>query len=288
VDIITNYKNYLKARRLAVSTQKTYTSEFTAFLIYFRGEDYRYISKDRIIEYLARLYDLGYSPSKVNQAINAIKFYKEKVLHQQRQTYFLMRPKRKKFMPNILPQEVMFKALNAPRNLKHTALLHFIYDNGLRISECRNMLLANLSTHGKTPYITVRETKHDGGRVIGLSENTLILLKRYYAVYKPQEYLFEGSAKGQQISKTTIRNILNAALKKVGVEGRFRVHDLRHNFATHCLENGTNIYHLSKILGHKSVQTTEKYYAHLLPENVVINRPEQPKQTKVIQFRKSA
>lgn len=89
---------------MAENTQKVYLGEFKQFVEHFKGEDYRYISHDRIVEYLARLYDAGYSPSKVNQAINAIKFYKEKLLGQKRQTYFLKRPRSKKFLPTILPQ----------------------------------------------------------------------------------------------------------------------------------------------------------------------------------------
>lgn len=288
VKLITKYEYYLKARRMAVSTQKTYMAEFKAFLRYFSGEDYRYISRDNIIKYLAHLYDMGYSASKVNQAINAIKFYKEKVLGQKRQTYFLKRPRRKKFLPNILSIDQMFDVINSPGNLKHHTILFVLYDNGLRKGELINLKLQDVRTKTDNPHIIIREAKYNSSRIIYLSDECLHKIKRYYRKYKPQTYLFEGAVRGECISGTTIANVLKRALRKQGITERLRVHDLRHNFATHCLMNGTDIYHLSKVLGHKSVETTEKYYAHLLPNHVTIKRPQPPKETPVIHLKKAS
>lgn len=287
MDIITNYQNHLKAKCLARSTQATYLSEFRKFAEFFKGEDYRYVSKEKIVGYLAHLYDLGCSPSKVNQAINAIKFYKERVLGQKRQTYFLKRPRRGKFMPCILSQEQMFAVVNSPDNLKHRTLLFVMYDNGLRKSELINLRLSDVRTLVEHPHIIVRDSKHHGSRTIYLSDECLERIRAYYRAFKPEVYLFEGAVAGAAISETTITNILKNALRSQRVRQRFRVHDLRHNFATHCLLNGTDIYHLSKVLGHRSVETTQKYYAHLLPDQVVIRRPQPQKTCKVIPIRKA-
>lgn len=279
MDIITNYQNHL--RPMALNTQKVYVAEFKQFVEHFKGEDYRYISHDKIVEYLAGLYDAGYSPSKVNQAINAIKFYKEKVLGQKRQTYFLKRPRSKKFLPTILPQQQMFDVIDSPQNKKHSTLLFTIYDNGLRISEIINLKLTDVITKNGDPHIIIRDSKYNNTRTLYISEDCVERIKAYYRQFKPRVYLFEGAAPGEPISDTTIANILKQALRKQGVRKRFRVHDLRHNFATHCLLNGTDIYQLSLFLGHKSVATTEKYYAHLLPHHVKINRPVFKKETPV-------
>lgn len=282
--LITNYTNHLKP--LAKNTQLVYLSEFKAFVKYFDGEDYRYISRDKIIEYLARLYDCGYSSSKINQAINAIKFYKEKILGQKRTTYFLKRPRMQKFIPNIISPEQMKLVIETPTNLKHRTLLFMIYDNGLRRGELINLKLSDLNTKCLNPYFVVRNAKQGGDRVIYFSDECLKRLKIYYKQFKPKQYLFEGQYTGRPISETTISNVLKNALKKNNIKGRFRVHDLRHNFATHCLIAGTDIYHLSKILGHKKVETTQKYYAHLLPNQVVIKRPStQIKEARIIQLK---
>ena len=241
--------------------------------IYFKGEDYRYISRDSIIEYLARLYDQGYSASKINQAINAIKYFKEKVLGQKRQTYFLKRPRRSKFIPTILSPEQMQTVINAPKNLKHHTILFTIYDNGIRIGELINLRLADVRTRCKNPYIIIRAAKHNGDRVLYLSPQCLEKLQTYYRKFKPKTYLFEGATTGQPISKTTITKVLNKAVTMSRVTEHLRVHDLRHNFATHCLLAGTSIYDLSRQLGHKKVETTQKYYVHLLPNQIKIHRP---------------
>jgi site-specific recombinase XerD len=283
VEIITNYENHLKAFRYAENTMATYKCEFAAFLEYFKGEDYRYIPREKIIEYLARLYDLGYSGSKVNQAINAIKFYKEKVLRQKRATYFLKRPRRKKFIPPIISQDKMFEVIHSIRNMKHQSLIYTIYMNGLRISELRGLKLQDVRSKVEDPHIIIRNAKNDGKRLLYIDTDFVQKLRGYYLKYRPKVYLFEGAEPGEPISKTTIARILGKAMKSNGITERFRVHDLRHNFATHCLLNGTDIYALSKFLGHKSVETTEKYYAHLLPSEIKINRPRASQNsTKVI------
>lgn len=271
MDLITNYANHLKP--MAKNTQSVYLSEFKAFINYFAGEDYRYISRDKIIEYLARLYDLGFSPSKINQAINAIKFYKEKILGQKRTTYFLKRPRRKKFFPTILTPEQMQAVINSPKSLKQRTVLYFIYDNGLRISEALNLKLSDLITRCPEPHIKIRAAKHGGERVLYLSPEMVDKLQTYYHNFKPKVFLFEGQIPGTPYSKTSVNNCLQAALKKQKIKARFRVHDLRHNIATHCLLAGTDIYQLSKWLGHKRVETTQKYYAHLLPDQIKIYRP---------------
>ena len=287
MDIITSYQNHL--RPMAINTQKIYLCEFKKFVEHFKGEDYRYISHEKIVGYLATLYDAGFSPSKVNQAINAIKFYKEKVLGQKRQTYFIKRPRRNKFYPTILSQERMFAVVNSPRNLKHHTLLYMIYMNGLRRSEIINLKISDLITKTTDPYIIIREAKHGGSRLIYINADIVEKLKKYYRAFHPKTYVFEGAVAGEPISDTTIANILRQALRVNGVKEQFRVHDLRHNFATHCLLNGTDIYHLSKILGHRSVETTEKYYAHLLPNQVTIRRPQEKKAPEGrIVFMKSA
>lgn len=287
MELITSYQNHLKAHGMARSTQSTYVVEFRAFLAHFKGEDYRYIPREKIIGYLAYLYDRGCSPSKVNQTINAIKFYREKILGQSRQTYFIQRPRNRKFMPTILSQQQMFDVVNSPGNLKHRALLFTIYDNGLRKGELINLKLSDVRTKVEDPHIIIREAKYNSSRVIYLSDECLSMIRSYYRKFKPDVYLFEGAEAAQPISETTVTNILKQALKSQKIRQRFRVHDLRHNFATHCLQNGTDIYHLSKVLGHRSVKTTEKYYAHLLPNQVKIHRPQVKKECRVIQIRRA-
>jgi len=270
VNILENYTNYLVAQGLSFNTRKVYVSEFKSYINYFKRSDIRYISRDNIISYLRYLFDQGYSSGKVNQAINAIKFYKERVLREKRQTYFFKRPKQVKYLPNIISQIKMRDMIFSIPNTKHRAIIFVLYDNGLRISELINLRIMDVRTKCEHPHLIIRDSKGGKNRILPLSDECIEIIRCYYLEYKPKEYLFCGI--NGSYSKTSISKILKSACAKNEIKGRFRVHDLRHNFATHCLVNGTNIYHLSKYLGHKSVRTTEQTYAHLLPQNLEIKR----------------
>lgn len=200
------------------------------------------------------------------------------MLGKKRQNYFLKRPYQKRFNPTILSQEQMFAIVNSPKNIKHRTLLNTIYLNGLRRGELINLHLMDVRTKIEHPHLLIRNAKHNTSRELFIDEDFVELLKAYYRKYKPKTYLFECAGPNKPISATTIARILNKALKLQNIKQRFRVHDLRHNFATHCLINGTDIYDLSQFLGHKSVETTEKYYAHLRPDQIKINRPKTPHQ----------
>lgn len=271
---IEKYHLHMQAARLAPSTISVYLTEFKQYCVYFKERDIRYIKRDSILEYMKRLYDSGYSGSKVNQAINAIKFYKEKVLGEKKNTYFIKRPRQDKFIPTILPFETIQRIINAPSNLKHRTILFCIYHSALRISEAINLSLMDFRSKQKNPQLIIRKSKHRHSRIIPITEECVDLVRQYYLQYRPKTYLFEGAIKNKKISETTIRNILDKACRKCEIKENLRVHDLRHNFVTHCLQRGTSLHHISKFIGHKSTQTTEKYYAHLMPEDLVIIRPQ--------------
>lgn len=271
--VLDKYHLYLQAARMAPSTIKTYITEFKQYCRYFQGQDLRYIKRDSILEYIKRLYDLGYSPSKVNQAVNAIKFYKEKVLGEKRATYFIKRPRIEKFIPTILPFQTICKIINTPSNFKHRTILFCIYHNALRISEAINLTLMDFRSKQKNPQLIIRNSKHNSSGIVPLTKECVSMVRAYYLKYKPKKYLFEGATPGKKISRTTIRTILKQACEECNIIENLRVHDLRHNFVTHCLQQGTRLHHISKFIRHKNTQTTEKYYAHLLPEDLVIIRP---------------
>jgi site-specific recombinase XerD len=266
----------MKARRLAPSTQKTYFSEFKKYCEFFKIEeeniDVRYISRDEIIRYLAYIYDCGYSPSKVNQTINAIKFYKEQVLGQKRSTYFLKRPKHQKFIPTIQTPELMYNICMNTANLKHRAILFLFYDTGIRRGELLKLTLMDVRSKAENPHLIIKEAKHNSCRIVNMSEECVNLLNLYYSKYHPKHYLFEGDGQTGQYSATSIKNILDAACLREELGKPMRIHDLRHNYATHTMIAGTSMRDTQEQLGHKSYKTTEDYYLHILPEHRKIKR----------------
>ena len=286
MNTIQKFEMYMKANNLAETTKKIYRKEFADFRVYCNGADLRNINRDLITGYLARLYDMGCSDSKVNQVINAIKFWNEKVLGKKRQTYFIKRPFRDKFIPQIISPEQVQQLINNTRNIKHRTLLHLAYHHGLRISEVQKITIMDIKGKLDPPQLIIRKSKHGRSRVISLNETSLELMREYYRAKKPGLFLFEGEKENEMYSRTSMRRVLEKALKREKIAGRFRFHDLRHNFITHALMAGTNIYHLAKFVGHADPRTIVKTYAHLLPQDLVIRLPETEPETKIIQLKK--
>ncbi len=196
------------------------------------------------------------SASYQNQSINALKFYMEKVLKYPRQKYELIRPKKDKKLPLVLSVSDVGRILDVTKNIKHKAILATIYDGGLRISECVNLGISDIDSQRMCIRVCGGKGKKD--RMTLLSRGLLELLRRYYRIYRPSEWLFEGPG-GQQYSASSIRQVFKRSKQWAGIYNGATVHTLRHSFATHLLENGTNLRYIQKLLGHNSSKTTEIY-----------------------------
>jgi site-specific recombinase XerD len=141
-------------------------------------------------------------------------------------------------------------------NLKHRAILTTIYSAGLRISELLELKISDIQSDRK--LILVRNSKGNKDRTTLLGNSTLKILRVYYKQYKPQEYLFEGINRGKYTA-TSAQKVLKKALFKAGITKPATLHTLRHSFATHLLEQGTNLRYIQVLLGHESPKTTEIY-----------------------------
>jgi len=148
------------------------------------------------------------------------------------------------------------KIINSITNLKHRAIISTIYSCGLRISEAVNLKINDIDSSAMTVKIVNAKGRND--RIVMLSEKLLSLLREYFKEYKPKAYLFEGQ-KGEKYSSRSIQQIFNNAVKKVGIKKKVTVHSLRHSFASHLLDNGTDIRFIQELLGHKHLSTTQIY-----------------------------
>ena len=210
------------------------------------------------------------SETKQNTIINAIKFYYEQVLGQPREFYDIQRPKRSKTLPGILSMDEVQSILTAVDNIKHKAILHTIYSGGLRISELLNLRIEDIRSDDG--YIFVKGAKGKKDRRTILSKHLLILLRDYYKVNKPSYWLFEGQS-GGKYSASSVQSIFRKAVKKANINPWATVHSLRHSFATHLLQQGTNLRYIQSLLGHSSSKTTE-IYTHLLKvDNSIVKSP---------------
>lgn len=261
---------------MANSTINTYQSFLVKFFEWSKEDSCR-ITEDAIQEYMLEIPE-HYSNSYRNQAVNAIRLYFIIVERRKFKKVVLPRPKKDQYIPNVLSPDQIRAIIFNTQNIKHRAILYTIYHSGLRISEAIRLKWGDLKPYDVCQHIIIRNTKNHSSRTIPVKEEYMTLMKEYWlnlrAAHIPRQntdYVFQGEG-GGMYSKTSIRNILNNALEREGVFVPIRVHDLRHSFATHCLAANTNIHHLSNILGHKSVKTTESVYAHLRFNQLQIRR----------------
>ena len=198
--------------------------------------------------------ELDSSASTINQAISALRFLYSRVLG--REVPLTKRPKADRRLPGVLSREEAMRVVSAPRNLKHRALLVLAYSAGLRVSEIAALRVSDVDP-GRG-VILVRCGKGRKDRYTILAARTRLLLETYTDLYKPQEWLFEGQ-KGGHLSTRSIQEVFGRAKEKAGITKTVSIHSLRHSFATHLLEDGTDIRYIQELLGHANAKTTQIY-----------------------------
>jgi integrase/recombinase XerD len=196
----------------------------------------------------------------VNYIHSAIKFFYTKVLDREWKTEKLKRIKERRKLPVILSQTEVKAILEATKNLKHRAILSTIYGAGLRLEEAARLRISDIDS--KNMQIIIREGKGKKDRYSLLSNNNLNILREYWKRYKPEGFLFLGKNPTGHITGRSIQKVFGESLNKAGIKKEATVHTLRHSFATHLLEAGTDICYIQRLLGHTSLQTTT-IYLHL-------------------------
>jgi len=258
--IISRFRKHLEARNYAKSTRQSYEQQLWKYMNWSGGEVIA--DQEHIMAYLSHLYRKGHSTSTVNTAINAIKYWLEQVEGNGRKSYYIKRPKKEKSLPKVLNLKEIKRIFDEVKNLKHITLLKTLYACGLRVGEVLRLEVSDVD--GQRRLLHIRCSKQYKDRCVPLSEDLLHLLRRYYKAYKPEHYLFEGTARdahGQRkpYTASSVRKILQRAAQKAGLRRKVRTHDLRHSYATHLLEAGVDIRYIQKLLGHASTKTTEIY-----------------------------
>jgi site-specific recombinase XerD len=262
------FAEYMQLHNYSEHTFNTYYSLVLRFINSFKGNNIGQINgfgSDEIDAY-HKLWIQQYAPSSslINQSINAVKLYYRVVGDKTIDLGSVQRPLRNKVLPTVYSKEEVSRIFEQVDNLKHKSLLLLIYSAGLRVSEVLNLRVEDILTDRKMVFI--RRAKGRKDRYTTLAENALALLQEYLRSYAPKRYLFEGQY-GGQYSATSIRNILHRAKERAGVTTQGSVHTLRHSFATHLLENGTDLRYIQELLGHRSSKTTE-IYTHVSTLNI--------------------
>jgi integrase/recombinase XerD len=247
----------LKLKNYSEPTIKTYRQYFQRFLNYYPNTKLEDITHEQIRKYLLYLVEAkDYSTSAQNQAINAVKFYYEKVLGNEPEYYNIGRPRKERKLPDVLSKKEIGAMIAATENLKHKCLITLIYSCGLRRSEAINLKLEDIDS--KRMLIKLNDAKGGKDRYINLPVQLLELLRKYYQEYKSSVYLFEGQ-KGGTYSAESVWKVIRQAAQRAGIKKRVYPHILRHSFATHHIEQGIDIRYIQEWLGHESIKTTQRY-----------------------------
>jgi integrase/recombinase XerD len=257
VPIPPGYHETLIQKRYSKNTIKTYLCYFEDFIRNFSEKNPEDITVQEINDYILRLIKKrNISASQQNQRINAIKFYYEKVLGKDKIYIDIKRPFKEKNLPDVLSVREIKRMIDVTENLKHKCVLALLYSAGLRRSELIELKLSDIIPDQK--LIKIRQGKGNKDRYVGLSNHLLHLLRAYYEVYRPKEWVIEG-VRGRKYSPESVGKIVSKAAGKAGIKRRVTPHMLRHSFATHHLENGTDLRYIQEFLGHNSSKTTEIY-----------------------------
>ena len=257
VDLPSGYKALLERQRYSENTIKTYCSLFEQFLGFYPNKNADDITEEDIRayqDYLVKKRQVSISTQ--NQAINAIKFYYEKVKGGERKTYYIERPKKASVLPKVISEDDVIKLIRSCKNIKHKLLISALYSTGIRISELLNLRLQDINYEKNIIFVRGGKGKKD--RTTLLASSFKQILDAYFNEYSPKYWLIEGS-NGKQYSKTSVNKVIKRAAQLSKVRQNMSAHTLRHSFATHLLERGTDLRYIQTLLGHNSSKTTEIY-----------------------------
>lgn len=268
-NVLAQVKQHLILKAYSPSTHKTYLTEIAIFLATIGNTAAEEFTVPRLKNYFQYCFEkLHLSENTLHSRINALKFYYEQVLKKDKFFWEIPRPKKAMQLPKVLNETELRRLFNAASNLKHKAILFVAYSAGLRVSEVINLRLQDIDREREQLFIHCSKGKKD--RYVRLSPLVLDILEQYYKLskQKPTNYLFEGHIKGQPYTIRSAQQIFSDCKQKAGILKTVSFHSMRHSFATHLLEKGTDVIFIKEILGHFDIKTTQRYL-HLRKEFLI-------------------
>lgn len=250
----------LKLKAFSPSTIKTYLNEMAQLLQTIKDIPADELTPELLKRYLVYCYEkLRLKENTLHSRINAMKFYYEHVLKREKFFWEIPRPKKQILLPRFFNQDEVTAIIKAAGNIKHRAMLMLAYSSGLRVSEVVNVKTADIDS--KRMCILIKQAKGKKDRIVTLSPVLLIMLREYARQYKPDKrgWLFEGNIKGNAYSTRSLQEVIQAAKAKAGIIKPGSIHALRHSFATHLVDKGTDVTMIQKLMGHNDIKTTLRY-----------------------------
>ncbi len=256
-DLITKYEHHLTLKNYSENTLRSYLNGLNIFLDYLKANQIKKVtSKELETFFYFSKKEMGFSYSMMKQLLASVKFLYNEVLKEPIGFDFNIKMKKPSTIPEVLSVQEVQRFLNTFSNLKHKAIFTLCYSAGLRLGEILNIKIQDIDSDRM--QIRIQQAKGKKDRYSILSPKVLELLRNYVAEYKPKEYLFEGQY-GGKYSSASVQQLMRRHRKKANIKKKATPHTLRHSFATHLLDNGTDIRFIQELLGHKHISTTQIY-----------------------------
>lgn len=258
--VIPAMHDHLKLRAYSSSTIRTYLGEMKQLLGILKDIPADALQVEHIKRYLLFCYEkLRLTENTLHSRMNALKYYYEQVLGREKFFWEIPRPKKQLQLPNFFNQDEIAAILKSVDNVKHKTMLMLAYSSGLRVSEVVAIKTAHIDS--KRMCILIKQAKGKKDRMVRLSPVLLVMLREYWNQYKPARdgMLFQGQYAGAPYSTRSLQMVLASAKQKAGILKPGSIHALRHSFATHLLDKGTDVMMIMKLLGHNDIKTTLRY-----------------------------
>lgn len=260
------FVGWMQQKRYSANTIKSYRDAVQTFLVYFREKEVDELTHHDVVAFNSNyILANGYSSSFQNQIVNGLKLFFTYTRGRRFETEKVERPLRAHRLPNVLSKQEVAAILGILANTKHRTMLSLIYACGLRRSELLNLKPEHVDS--KRHLLLILNSKGKKDRVVPISDKVIEMLRAYYKAYKPKVWLFEGQNAGAKYSEKSIQSVLKQALENARISKPVTLHWLRHSYATHLLESGTDLRYIQELLGHKSSKTTE-IYTHVTEKSI--------------------
>jgi len=252
--LIKKLQEYMRLKNYSPKTIRAYTGCAKSLYKYFK-KPLDKITEQEFKDFLNNFFKKNYSAQTVNQYHAVLKLIFTKI-YKIPFDFSIPYAKRAKKLPIVLSRQEIKTILNQISNLKHKLMLSMIYAGGLRVSEVINLKIKDIDLKSKT--LIIRKGKGRKGRMTILSESLIPQLKLIIEASVGENYLFPSN-RGGKLTSRTMQKAFQQALKKSKIKKETSCHSLRHSFATHLLENGTDIRYIQELLGHSNLKTTQIY-----------------------------
>ena len=266
------YEELLILKNFSTATRAMYLRTLKSFLRFcnrkFPDEP---LSQELARQYILSRHKLGRSWSTINCDYSSLRKYFKEVLEIEWLLKKTPRPKKERSLPQILSEQDIVKLINNAATYKHQVFICFVYVTGMRLSEACNVMFSDIDRNRL--QIRVRRGKGGKDRYIQIPASLIDILTQYYLRLKPEKYLFNGYKKGERYGSSSGQWTMRQAKKNSKMSKQASVHTLRHAYATHHLENGTDLVYLKQQLGHKHLRTTERYIHLCAKRRTYVNHP---------------